>query len=125
MILHWLAGYSLMRLFTIACGMFFCIVMAFHLVRGQTGKIQVPLPLALLGILWGACLAVFSLLRRKAYWDDVGTVIGGVGDITLIGWSILMLRHYIGQRNKPATPIEPFVSSDKIWPPAPTSQGKR
>lgn len=99
-----------------------CIGNVINLLYGQEDKNHVPMPVSLIGFLWGACLAASVMLRGKPPWNGLGDALGMVSAVSGIVYAVLIIMHR--KRKRVAMPSQPpSAPSDKIWPPPPTSQG--
>ena len=123
MILHWLAGYSLARLMIIVGGIVICIGNGVNLLSWLEDKNRVPVPISLIGILLGACLAISALLRGKPPWDGLGDALSVISGLSSIIYVVLLNRY--SRRKRVVRPPQPpsTAPSNQIWPPPPTSPG--
>ena len=123
--LHWLAGYSLIRLIAVAGGILVCAVMGIVLLVGQEGKNKLPVPVVFLYMLFGACTTISSLLigKPRSRYELLGVILEIIGGVSGLIGAVLTMRH---QKTKHAAlpQPEPAAPSDKGWPPPPTSQGR-
>jgi hypothetical protein len=120
MILHWLAGYSLIRLVTIASGIFICAFSVARLFGWQIGKRQYPRLFSVTSLLLGICLTVATLLRGKGHWDGFSDVVMLVCFV-LGGINLYLMKQQVSNINAVVLPPCETAPSDKIWPPPPTS----
>ncbi len=71
-------------------------------------------------LVWGLCSTAANLLRKMPQWNDLMMALSAVSFLAAICYFVLLLRYNKSKKRIKAS-TEPPDSSDKIWPPPPTS----